>query len=56
MAKALLADWPAALPRFTKVLPRDYRIVVEVRASAQDEGLDPDSSEVWTRITEASRG
>ncbi|GAA4354422.1 glutamate synthase large subunit [Angustibacter luteus] len=56
VAKALLADWPAALPRFTKVLPRDYRIVVEVRANAQDEGLDPDSSEVWTRITEASRG
>ncbi|WP_426566933.1 glutamate synthase large subunit [Angustibacter sp. McL0619] len=56
VAKALLADWPGSRTRFTKVLPRDYRIVVEVRRGAEDEGLDPDSSEVWTRITEASRG
>ena len=56
VAKALLADWPAARERFTKVLPRDYRLVVEVREGALGEGLDPDGNEVWTRITEASRG
>ena len=42
--------------RFTKVMPRDYRRVVEVRAQAEAEGLDPDGDEVWTRIMEASRG
>ncbi|GAB3598781.1 glutamate synthase large subunit [Angustibacter peucedani] len=56
VAKSLLDNWSAARERFTKVLPRDYRIVVEVRESAKDEGLDPDSNEVWTRITEASHG
>jgi glutamate synthase (NADPH/NADH) large chain len=56
VAKALLADWPSARARFTQVVPRDYRIVVEVREGAQSEGLDPDGSEVWNRITEASHG
>jgi glutamate synthase (NADPH/NADH) large chain len=56
VAKQLLEDWTAARKRFTKLVPRDYRIVVEVREGAAAEGLDPDSSEVWTRITEASHG
>jgi hypothetical protein len=29
---------------------------VEVRQAAQDEGLDPDGSDVWPRIMEAARG
>jgi glutamate synthase (NADPH/NADH) large chain len=56
VAKRLLEDWPAARSRFTTLVPRDYRLVVEVRSSAAAEGLDPDSNEVWTRITEASHG
>jgi glutamate synthase (NADPH/NADH) large chain len=56
VAKALLDDWESARARFTKLVPRDYRMVVEVRARAAAEGLDPDSNEVWTRITEASHG
>jgi glutamate synthase (NADPH) large chain len=56
VASALLDDWPAARERFTKIVPRDYRIVVDVRAAAQEQGLDPDGPEVWTRIMEASRG
>jgi glutamate synthase (NADPH/NADH) large chain len=30
--------------------------VIEVREQAESEGLDLDGDEVWTRITEASRG
>ncbi len=56
VAKQLLEDWTSAHARFTKLVPRDYRIVVEVREGAAAEGLDPDSNEVWTRITEASHG
>ncbi|HEX8497462.1 MAG TPA: glutamate synthase subunit alpha, partial [Actinomycetales bacterium] len=56
VAEGLLADWPAAATRFTKLLPRDFRIVVQVREQARAEGLDLDGDEVWTRITEASRG
>ena len=41
---------------FTMVLPRDYQRVLDVRAQAEAEGLDPDGAEVWERIMEASRG
>ncbi len=56
VAQALLENWDDSAARFTKILPRDYRIVVQVRAQASAEGLDLDGDEVWTRITEASRG
>ena len=56
VAADLLADWPAARERFTTIVPRDFRIVVEVREQARAEGLDLDGDEVWNRITEASRG
>ena len=35
VAAALLADWPAALARFTEVMPRDYRIVMEAKAEGR---------------------
>ena len=56
VAQALLDDWSAARERFTLVLPRDFQRVLDVRAEAQDQGLDPDGPEVWNRIMEASRG
>ncbi|HYY11523.1 MAG TPA: glutamate synthase subunit alpha, partial [Kineosporiaceae bacterium] len=56
VARRLLQDWPQALARFTKVLPRDYARVVAIRAGAEAEGLDPDGDEVWSRIMEVSRG
>ena len=56
MAWRLLQDWDAALPRFTRVMPRDYARVVAVRQQAETEGLDLDGDEVWSRIMEASRG
>jgi glutamate synthase (NADPH/NADH) large chain len=54
VAWRLLQDWPAAVARFTKVLPRDYARVLEVRTQAEAEGLDLEGDEVWSRIMEAS--
>jgi glutamate synthase (NADPH/NADH) large chain len=40
-AAALLADWGAASRRFTKVMPKDYKRVLRVRADAEARGIDP---------------
>ena len=56
VAARLLADWGSARSAFTLVLPRAYQRVLDVRAEAAAEGLDPDSTQVWERIMEASRG
>src|SRR5690606_16485662 len=40
VAKALLADWDAALKRFSKIMPLDYKRVLEARAAAEAEGRD----------------
>ncbi|WP_328827754.1 glutamate synthase large subunit [Nocardioides acrostichi] len=40
VAEQLLANWPAALERFTEVMPRDFRIVLEAKAKAEAAGLD----------------
>ena len=50
----LLADWDAALPRFTEVMPSDYKRVLEARAEALEEGLDED--EAAARIMEVLHG
>ncbi len=44
VAADLLGDWPAALARFTAVLPRDYQRVVAARARAERAGLDVDAA------------
>jgi glutamate synthase (NADPH/NADH) large chain len=44
VAQELLADWEAALPRFTEVMPRDYAKVLAVQAEAEAEGLDADAA------------
>ncbi len=56
VAGRLLADWDNVKSRFSLVLPRDFQRVLDVRATAQSEGLDLDGPEVWERIMEASRG
>jgi glutamate synthase (NADPH/NADH) large chain len=56
VAWRLLQDWDAARARFTKVMPRAYAKVVQVRRQAELEGLDLDSDTVWARIMEASNG
>jgi glutamate synthase (NADPH/NADH) large chain len=40
-AAALLADWASAAERFTKVMPKDYKRVLRIRAEAEERGLDP---------------
>jgi glutamate synthase (NADPH/NADH) large chain len=56
VARNLLSDLPASLAEFTKVVPRDYAAVLETRQLALDEGLDPDSDVVWSRILEVTGG
>jgi glutamate synthase (NADPH/NADH) large chain len=41
VAEELLADWPTARGRFTKVMPREYKRVLRARADAEARGLDP---------------
>ncbi|GAA4784725.1 glutamate synthase large subunit [Actinomycetospora chlora] len=41
-AAALLADWDATVARFTKVMPDDFRRVLDATQRAQAEGRDPD--------------
>lgn len=56
VAWRLLQDFASARERFTKVLPVQYARVLEARAGAEAEGLDPDGDVVWSRILEGSRG
>jgi glutamate synthase (NADPH/NADH) large chain len=56
VAGRLLADWENAKSQFTLVLPRDYQRVLDVRTTAESEGLDLNGPDVWERIMEASRG
>ena len=51
VAAALLADWPIAAVRFSRVMPRDYRRVLSLRAEAAARGIDADEM-----IMEASHG
>ena len=54
VAAELLADWPAALARFTEIMPSDYKRVLEARAEALEEGLNED--EAAARIMEVLHG
>ncbi|MFT4081329.1 MAG: glutamate synthase large subunit [Nocardioides sp.] len=54
VAGALLADWPAAMARFTQVMPSDYKRVLEAQEEALEEGLDED--EAAQRIMEVLHG
>jgi glutamate synthase (NADPH) large chain len=56
VAKAMLENIDDTVSRFTKVLPRDYAAVIETRATAVAEGLDPDGDVVWGRILEVTGG
>jgi glutamate synthase (NADPH) large chain len=40
VAAELLGDWPAARRRFTEIVPRNYRRVLEAKRRAEDDGLD----------------
>ena len=44
VAHDLLADWPAVVGRFTKVMPKDYKRVLEAMERAREEGVDVDEA------------
>ncbi|WP_214317899.1 glutamate synthase large subunit [Nonomuraea sediminis] len=44
VAKELLADWQAALARFGKIMPTDYKRVLEAAEAARIEGRDVDEA------------
>ncbi len=56
LAARLLEDFDAVAGQITKVLPRDYAAVLQTRATAEAEGLDPDGDVVWQRILEVTGG
>ncbi len=41
---ALLADWAAALPRFSAIMPRDFKRVLDATRRAQEAGADVDEA------------
>ncbi len=55
-AAAMLEDFESTAADFVRVLPRDFAAVLETRATAVDEGLDPDGAIVWERIVEVTGG
>ncbi len=54
VAEELLADWPASLARFTEVIPREFRIVMEAKAKAEADGLD--DNETATAMMDSLHG
>ncbi|MHA7264114.1 glutamate synthase large subunit [Arthrobacter sp. TMN-37] len=56
LAASLLERFDETVGRLTKVLPRDYAAVLDARANAVQQGLDPDGDEVWTKILEVTGG
>ncbi len=56
LAARMLDDLDATMARFVKVLPRDYAAVMATRATAVEEGLDPDGEIAWGRIKEVTGG
>jgi len=54
VAAELLADWETSLTRFTEIIPRDYRVVMDAKAKAEADGLD--DREVANKMMEALHG
>jgi glutamate synthase (NADPH/NADH) large chain len=44
VAERLLGDWPAAVHRFTAVVPRDYKRVMELIKTAEAAGRNVDEA------------
>ncbi|PIJ04635.1 glutamate synthase subunit alpha [Leucobacter sp. OLCS4] len=60
LAEALLGDIEAdpdtAFARFTRIIPKNYSRVLEIRERAGATGADPDGEQVWNEILEATHG
>lgn len=46
----------AVFSRFTRLIPRGYSRVLEIRVRANEAGVDPDGDQVWNEILEATHG
>jgi glutamate synthase (NADPH) large chain len=44
VAASLLADWDDAVERFAKIMPRDYKRVLEAARAAERDGVDVDAA------------
>src|SRR5205823_6748192 len=51
VAERLLADWEASVGRFAKIMPRDYKRVLDAMAAAREAGTPVDEA-----VMEAARG
>jgi glutamate synthase (NADPH/NADH) large chain len=51
VAHGLLTDWDDAVERFVKVMPKDFKRVLEAREAAERDGRDPNQA-----IMEAAHG
>ena len=56
MARELLADWPAASARFTRILPAQYARVREALAELEDTGGDLTAPGAWAEFLEVTGG
>ena len=60
VAEELLAeierDPDRVFARFTRLIPRGYSRVLEIRVRADQNGIDPDGDHVWSEILEATHG
>jgi glutamate synthase (NADPH/NADH) large chain len=54
LADTLLAEWDISLSRFSKVMPTDYKRVLDARAAAERDGLS--EQDTLERIMAATRG
>ncbi|UOR03035.1 glutamate synthase large subunit [Leucobacter allii] len=52
----IASDPEAVYSRFTRLIPRGYSRVLEIRVRADEQGIDPDGERVWTEILEATHG
>ncbi|GAA2173338.1 glutamate synthase large subunit [Agrococcus versicolor] len=51
-----LLDARGGLTGFTKIVPRDWAAVRDIRKQAEDAGIDPDSDQIWKSILEVTGG
>ena len=56
LLEQLESDPEAVFSRFTRLIPRGYSRVLEIRVRADEQGLDPDGDRVWSEILEATHG
>ena len=56
LAQRMLSNWNDTVTHFTKVLPRDYANVLEIRSKAVSDGIDPDGDATWKKILEVTNG